>query len=300
MPANVGPVGDLNNDGFLDVQNGNTVYFSQPNGYNWIKLNLKGVQSNINGIGARIELYGAWGKQIRDVQAGIGFRNMGTLNPHFGIGTATSIDSVIVKWPSGNITKICNPPINTNLYVKEDENYSITASFNSSSTNLGTGDTLSLFDSSTNNPTQWQWNISPATGWQFVNGTTSNSQNPQIVFSNPGNYTIQLTVSNDCSSEVSSPTSVNVYSTAGIDDIESDFDVVTYPNPASNLITISINSNLTIKQLKIYNTLGSELFSEICNNSSISIDVSWLNSGYYLIIMDTSTGEKVIQRFIKK
>jgi tryptophanyl-tRNA synthetase len=35
---NVGAVGDLNNDGFLDVQNGNTVYYSSSNSNNWTKL----------------------------------------------------------------------------------------------------------------------------------------------------------------------------------------------------------------------------------------------------------------------
>lgn len=38
---NVGAVGDLNNDGFLDIQNGNTIYFSNPNSNNWTKLQLK-------------------------------------------------------------------------------------------------------------------------------------------------------------------------------------------------------------------------------------------------------------------
>ena len=114
-----GSIGDLNNDGFLDIRNGGTVYMNNGNANNWIKINLQGVQSNGNGIGARIEIYGAWGKQIRDVRSGDGFRYMNTLNAHFGIGTATEIDSIYIKWPSGNVDHITDPTINEELTVVE-------------------------------------------------------------------------------------------------------------------------------------------------------------------------------------
>jgi hypothetical protein len=118
----VGAVGDLNNDGFLDVQVGSTVYFNDRNDNNWIKIYLQGIQSNSNGIGARVELYGEWGKQIRDVQCGIGFRHMSTMNVHFGIGQATEIDSVLIKWPSGIIDVIHAPTINTSATMIEGTN----------------------------------------------------------------------------------------------------------------------------------------------------------------------------------
>lgn len=119
-----GSVGDVNNDGFLDVYNGNNLRINQSNGNHWIKIHLQGVQSNRNGIGARVEIYGAWGKQIRDVRSGDGFRYMSSLNTHFGIGSQTEITQVIVRWPSGTVDVISNPPIDQALFILEGDTLS--------------------------------------------------------------------------------------------------------------------------------------------------------------------------------
>lgn len=119
ISANDRPVGDLNNDGFLDIQNGGSVLFNNGNTNKWLAVNLQGIQSNRNGIGARIEIYGTWGKQIRDVQSGTGFQNMSTITAHFGIGQATTIDQVIIRWPSGTVDTLNNVNPNQKLLVVE-------------------------------------------------------------------------------------------------------------------------------------------------------------------------------------
>lgn len=121
----VSAVGDLNNDGFLDFQSGSTLRLNNGNSNNWIKFNLQGVQSNRNGIGARIEIYGPWGKQIRDARSGEGFEYMSSLNIHFGIGEASAIDLVIIRWPSGIVDTIDNPDVNQLLTVVEGSTLSV-------------------------------------------------------------------------------------------------------------------------------------------------------------------------------
>lgn len=116
----VGAVGDLNSDGFLDLIDwNNNVRMAVPNGNNWTVVRLQGIQSNAHGIGARVEIYGPWGKQIRDVRSGEGFEYMSTLNAHFGIGQAETIDSVVIRWPSGVVDVIENPDINELLTIVE-------------------------------------------------------------------------------------------------------------------------------------------------------------------------------------
>lgn len=129
VPTN-GPIGDLNNDGFLDIQNGNTIYYNNGNSNNWIKIALQGTNSNRNGIGARVEIYGAFGKQIRDVRSGDGFKYMSSLNVHFGIGEATEISKVVIKWPSGTVDTVLNPAINQRLFVLESSTLGITENTN--------------------------------------------------------------------------------------------------------------------------------------------------------------------------
>ena len=134
LDSNNRPIGDLNNDGFLDIQNGTSIMMNNGNTNKWLKVTLQGVTSNRNGIGARVEIHGVWGKQIRDVQSGVGFRNMNTLNTHFGIGQATEIAKVIIKWPSGKVDTINNVTPNTTLFVLEGSTLAVNDVKNNSET----------------------------------------------------------------------------------------------------------------------------------------------------------------------
>lgn len=120
----IGAIGDLNNDGFLDIQNGNTIRYAVPNGNNWLEVALQGIQTNINGIGARVEVLGSWGIQIRDIRSGEGFKYMSSMNAHFGLGlagnkAAAAINQVIIRWPSGIVDTLNNVSPNQKIVVVE-------------------------------------------------------------------------------------------------------------------------------------------------------------------------------------
>lgn len=75
------------------------------------------------------------------------------------------------------------------------------ANFVASETVPCTGDTVTLTSQSSGGPTSYTWSISPSSGWSYVTGSNANSQNPQVIFSSSGTYTISLTASNSLGSD---------------------------------------------------------------------------------------------------
>jgi len=86
----------------------------------------------------------------------------------------------------------------------------------------------------------------------------------------------------------------------GIDDIEiSKSNYILYPVPVQETLTITNTEN--VKQIRVYNSIGSLVYSESINNSSnIRIDTRKLNTGYYFVSMITNKGDLVSKKFIKK
>jgi|GEM_PF-511154 len=108
-----GAYGDVNNDGYIDAFNSSNIYINnKETNNNWIKINTVGTTSNIDGIGARVEIYTDSGVQIRDVKSGDGFRYMNSLNTHFGIGSDTSVSHITIYWPNSGCETFLNPSIN--------------------------------------------------------------------------------------------------------------------------------------------------------------------------------------------
>jgi len=65
------------------------------------KVDLKGTMSNRDGIGARVEVFAAGKHHTAERVAGTGYLSQDDARLHFGLGTATTIDKLIVHWPSG-------------------------------------------------------------------------------------------------------------------------------------------------------------------------------------------------------
>ncbi len=115
---------DIDNDGRLDLVQTNAnqppiLYHnvSQDVG-NWITLKLIGTKSNRDGIGARVQVQAGGLTQIRELDGGNGYSGQSSRRVHFGIGSASKLDHLQVRWPSGHID-VLDVPINKVSYIEE-------------------------------------------------------------------------------------------------------------------------------------------------------------------------------------
>lgn len=118
-PTKPGAIADLNNDGFLDVFHFGALWMNEGNSNHWLKVFPVGITGNRNGIGARIEIYGAWGKQIREVRSGQSYSPMSSLTVHFGLGAFEHVDSMIIRWPSGTVSTMLDLQADSTYVVPE-------------------------------------------------------------------------------------------------------------------------------------------------------------------------------------
>ncbi len=118
---------DLFNRGVLDVvvanQNGPLIlYRNEVEGENtWISFDLRGVRSNTSAIGAEIRVFWDGRQQVQIVTAGAGFAAQSQRRLHFGLGTATAIEQVDIRWPSGEVQTLVAPELNRLHSITEPE-----------------------------------------------------------------------------------------------------------------------------------------------------------------------------------
>jgi len=124
-PARGLSVGDYDNDGDLDVliiNNGDAPVLLRNEGgnrNNWVGLNLVATRSNPGAVGAMIT-WEAGGKKFQRLKTA-GGSYLASHDPReiLGVGSATRIDSIEIKWPSGRVDKLTNPPLKKYLKVVE-------------------------------------------------------------------------------------------------------------------------------------------------------------------------------------
>jgi hypothetical protein len=190
-------VGDLNHDGFLDIYGGyaniyttpsntpDAVWINDANDNHWFAVNLEGTISNRSAVGSMVRLYGPWGQQVREVRAGESYGISNTFQCHFGLGSNTEIDSVVIDWPSSGIHQVITNPI-ADQFLSVIENECIapeTVITSSGPTVICAGQTLNL-------------DAPSGTGYTYMwsNGAIT----PSISVTTPGTYMVHVTGPDGC------------------------------------------------------------------------------------------------------
>lgn len=127
FPARGLSVGDYDNDGDLDVliiNNGEAPLLLKNEGgnrNNWVGLNLVATKSNSAAVGAIITWEAGGVKYRRLKTAGGSYLSSHDPREILGVGPATKIDSIEIKWPSGRVDKLTNPPLRKYVKVVEGQ-----------------------------------------------------------------------------------------------------------------------------------------------------------------------------------
>jgi len=193
--------GDLNNDGFQDVfanygggyidsdaSYPDRLWLNNTNANHWFTVQLRGVQSNRDAIGARVTITGPWGTQIREVRAGESYGIVTSFACNFGIGNATTIPTMTINWPSGLVETFTDLAVDQTIVVIEDLCISPTVAIATSGAPIicGNGDSVTL------------------TADAGFNYTWSNAETTQsITVSQPGNYTVTVDDGTGCTGTAS-------------------------------------------------------------------------------------------------
>ena len=124
--------GDFDDDGRVDIlerfaegppwianPEGVELYRNTVSGGNYLKLRTQGTVSNRDGLGARIEVLTGSHLQRQWVRSGTGWLATSDRRVHFGLGQATNVDLVRIRWPSGQKQYLTNVPANQILTVEE-------------------------------------------------------------------------------------------------------------------------------------------------------------------------------------
>ncbi|TRX53369.1 T9SS type A sorting domain-containing protein [Fulvivirga sp. M361] len=126
--------GDLNNDGLLDLavvtvsaKDRNSIHNSIFQNENidtghWSKVQLEGSESNRNAYGSLVRLFLEDRVLIREVDGGSSYLSHNSSILHFGLGSATIIDSLEVQWPGGYTETYRSLEADKLISIKEKDN----------------------------------------------------------------------------------------------------------------------------------------------------------------------------------
>jgi len=156
------------------------------------------------------------------------------------------------------------------------------ADFTADLTNIIEEESVQFTDLSSNDPTSWEWT--------FEGGTpgSSTEQNPQISYSEEGNYSVTLTATNIAGNNtIVKEDYITVTHITGVENLNS-LNLKIYPNPVHNVL--NIESQYTIKSVTIINIIGETIINKSINSNTTKLELNNMENGIYFLQVNTDQG----------
>ena len=117
-------VADFDRDGRLDlaIQNRDrpaVLLMGRGESGNWLEVALEGTESNRDALGAVAVSHIGDRSQARQVAGGSGYLARSSSVLHFGLGSATAVDRLEIRWPSGHTQVLTDVEANQRLAIRE-------------------------------------------------------------------------------------------------------------------------------------------------------------------------------------
>ena len=116
---------DYDNDGKVDAflvnlgEKGTLFHNVSINTGHWLAIKLQGTKSNRDGIGAKVQVYAGGNQWLQERVAASSYLSQSEARLHFGLGAATTVDRVVVNWPSGKEQTLTNQGVDRVLTIVE-------------------------------------------------------------------------------------------------------------------------------------------------------------------------------------
>jgi len=306
--------GDYDNNGFLDLvvanwQNetqNNYLYKNNGNANNWCKIKLEGLITNKSAIGTKVKCKATidgnsvW--QTRELSSQSGYCSQNSLVVHFGLGDASTIDSIQILWNSGAIQNLSDIEINQFITVVEDISSILVGEIEVSGEDGKT--TIEEFQGSLQMiasvlpdyaaDTSVSWSVEEVTATAYISETGL----LQATGTADGNGLVRVIAMANDGSEVYGSLEITITNQDFTGIKENYTDYIIYPNPTKGLLTIKapkldVNSAIinifTLYGIKVYEVSTKSISGEF------RLDLNFLKDGIYILRISNTVFEEYMR-----
>lgn len=248
---------DFNNDGFLDLMNQEDLYLNPGNSNHWLQVNLVGIPAlgtptTAHHVKLRLTANGK--TQHRQHHTQVGSYSQHLLPTHFGLGSETMVDELVITWPNGMTDTLTDIPVDQRITIVQAADCTGTlSSSQNTSIRFCQGDAINLVGQSSNG-VQVAWRVISGPDTSAGQFSAVNTLSTTFTPSAPGTYTVNLNYIGCFSGGLSYTFTDSDFNGNGIYDLDDILDAGSFWNTNQNLKTYDLNDDGKLNIIDLLST----------------------------------------------